>query len=136
MGSMVLTGEFLSLNASDLSTYTSKAELAVEVEEKDVTTYGSAGWKENLGGLKSGNLGIEFKQSFTAAELDAIMWPLLGTKVAFVVKPVAGTTTTSNPAYSGTVLIKGWNPITGSVGDAATVSVAFPTSGAVTRTTA
>lgn len=136
MGSMVLTGEFLSLNGTDVSAYTKKAEVAVEVEEKDTTTYGSAGWKENIGGLKSGNIGVEFLNSFTAAELDAIMWPLLGTKVAFVVKPVAGTTTTSNPAYSGTVLIKGWTPIGGSVGDVATVSQTFPTSGAVTRTTA
>jgi hypothetical protein len=43
---------------------------------------------------------------------------------------------TSNPKYTGNLLIKAWNPITGSVGDEASVSVSYPTSGAVTRATA
>jgi hypothetical protein len=43
---------------------------------------------------------------------------------------------TSNPKYTGSVLIKSWNPIEGSVGDEASVGVSYPTSGAVTRATA
>jgi hypothetical protein len=133
---MVLLAEYLSINANVLNAFTKKAELTVEVEEKDVTNYASLGWKEVIGGIKSGELGCEFLQDFAAAQLDAIMWPLLGTVVPFEARADQGVASTSNPKYTGSILINGWNPITGSVGDEATVSMSFPTSGAVTRATA
>lgn len=133
MAKMVLLAEFVSINANDVKSFTTKAELSVEVDEKDMTNYGSLGWKEVLGGLKSGSLGLEFKQDPAAAALDSIMWPLMGTVVPFEVRLDQAAVGASNPKYTGNVLIKGWNPITGSVGDDATVSVSFPTSGAVTR---
>lgn len=135
MPKMVLLAEYLSINANVLNTYTKKAELTVEVEEKDVTNYASLGWKEVLGGLKSAELSCEFLQSFTTAELDAIMWPLLGTVVPFEVRADQAAVGISNPKYTGSILVTGWNPLTGSVGDEATVSQGFPTSGAVTRAT-
>ncbi|KJS60657.1 phage tail tube protein [Streptomyces rubellomurinus] len=135
MPTMVLTAEYLSLNGSPLSEWTKKAELAVEVEEKDVTTYASQGWKTVIGGLKSGTLACEFVQDFAAAKLDSIMWPLLGQVVAFEVRPDQAVASTSNPKYTGNVLVKEWSPINGSVGDEATVGVSYPTSGAVTRAT-
>jgi hypothetical protein len=132
---MVLLAEYLSINSNDLSEFTKKAELQVEVEEKDVTNYKSLGWKEVVGGLKSGEVGCEFLQDFAATKLDAIMWPLLGTVVPFEVRADQAVVGVSNPKYTGSMLIKGWNPVTGSVGDEATVSVSFPTSGAVVRAT-
>jgi hypothetical protein len=132
---MVLLAEYLSINANVLNTFTKKAELSVEVEEKDVTNYASLGWKEVVGGLKSGELGCEFLQDFAASQLDAIMWPLLGTVVPFEVRADQAAVGTSNPKYTGSILINGWNPVTGSVGDEATVSLGFPTSGAVVRAT-
>lgn len=136
MAKMILLAAFVSLNGTDLSEYTRKAELTVEVEDKDVTTYASLGWKEVLGGLKSGELGLEFLQDVAATEVDSVMWPLLGTVVPFVVRLDSSAVGTSNPQWSGSVLINGWNPIEGSVGDEASVSVGYPTSGAVTRAVA
>jgi hypothetical protein len=136
MPKMVLLAEYVALNGTDLSSYASKAELTTKVEEKDVTTYGSLGWKELLGGLKSGELGLEFMQDVAAAALDSIMWPLLGTVVTFEVRLSNSAVGTSNPKYTGSVLINGWSPIQGSVGDEAKVGVSYPTSGAVTRATA
>lgn len=135
MAKMVLLAQYIGLNGTDLSTYGVKGELSVEVEEKDVTTYGSLGWKEVLGGLKSGTLGLEFKQDFATTKLDSIMWPLLGTVVTFEVRADQAAVGISNPKYTGSVLVKEWNPIQGGVGDDATVGVSFPTSGAVTRAT-
>lgn len=136
MAKMVLLAQFLSINGTTLNSYTKKAELTVEVEDKDVTNYASLGWKEVLGGLKSAELSAEFLQDFAASQLDAIMWPLLGTVVPFEVRADQAAVGASNPKYTGNILIKGWNPIEGSVGDEATVSLSFPTSGAVTRATA
>lgn len=136
MPKMVLLAQYVSLNAVDLSEYTRKCELAVEVEDKDVTTYTSLGWKQVLGGLKSAELGIEFLQDFAATKLDSIIWPLLGTVVPFEVRADQAAVGTGNPKYTGSVLINGWNPLEGSIGDEASVSVGYPTSGAVTRATA
>ena len=136
MPKMVLLAQYLSINSNVLNTYTRKAELTTEVEEKDVTTYASLGWKEVLGGIKSGELGCEFLQDVAAAALDSIMWPLLGQVVPFEVRADQAAVGTSNPKYTGSILISGWNPITGSVGDENTVSLNFPTSGAVVRATA
>lgn len=136
MPKMVLLAQYLSINGQALNSSTKKAELSVEVEDKDVTNFASQGWKEVLGGLKSGELAVEFYQDFAASQLDAIMWPLLGTVVPFEVRADQGVASTSNPKWTGNILIKGWNPIQGSVGDEATVGLTFPTSGAVTRATA
>lgn len=133
MPKMVLLAQYLSLNGTDVSAHTRKAELSTEVEDKDVTTYGSLGWKVVLGGLKSGELGIEFLQDVAAASIDSIMWPLFGSVVTFEVRADQAAVGASNPKYTGSCLIKQWNPIEGGVGDEASVSVTYPTSGAVAR---
>jgi hypothetical protein len=130
---MVLTASYLSLNGVDRSSSTSKIELATEVEEKDVTTFASLGWVELLGGLKSGSLSCGFKQDVADAALDDTMWALFGTVVPFEVRLSNAAVSANNPKYTGSVLIKEWKPIAGSVGDVAEVEVEFPTSGAVTR---
>jgi hypothetical protein len=130
---MVLTAAYVNLNSTDLSAYGAKAELAVEVEEKEVTTFASLGWKEVLGGIKSGTLQVSFKQDVAAAAIDSIMWPLLGTVVTFEVRLTQSAVGASNPKYTGSVLVKSWTPLSGSVGDVAELDVSYPTSGAVTR---
>jgi hypothetical protein len=66
MAKMALLASYCSINAVDVSAYTSKIELTTEVEEKDVTTFASLGWKEVIGGLKSGSLALTFKQDVAA----------------------------------------------------------------------
>jgi len=133
---MVLVSTFLSLNGTDLSAYTNKTEASFEVEEKDVTTFGSGGWKVLLGGLKSGGLAVAWKNSIIVAELDSILWPLFGTVVTFEVRGTSAVVGTSNPKYTGSVLVKSLMPIGGSVGDVNEQSQTFPTSGAAVRATA
>ncbi|MFD9706211.1 hypothetical protein [Lentzea sp. NPDC059081] len=133
---MILTASYLSLAGTNMSDHTNKIELVAEVEEKDVTTFASLGWVEVKGGLKKGSLSAGFLQDVAAAAIDSIMWPLLGTVVAFEVRLDNAVVGTSNPKYTGSVLIKKWTPISGNVGDVATVDVEYPTSGAITRATA
>ena len=136
MPKMVLLASYLELNSVDRSSWCSKVELTVEVEEKDVTTFTSLGWKEVLGGIKSGGLAITFKNDVGDNQLDETMWALLGTVTTFAVRADNAAVGTSNPQYGGSVLIKNWNPINGSVGDVNEASYTYPTSGAVARTTA
>ena len=136
MAKMVLTASYLALNGTDLSDHTSKIQLSVEVEEKDVTTFASSGWVEVIGGLKSGSLAVMFKQDIADNNIDETMWGLLGTVVTFEVRLTNSAVGASNPKYTGSVLVSQWSPISGNVGDTAEVDVTFPTSGAVSRAVA
>lgn len=138
MAKMVLLASYVSIAANDLSDRCSKIELTAEIEEQDVTTFASFGWKESLGGLASGSLALTFKQDVAATELDSIMWPLFLTRVpqAFEVRLDNAAVGASNPKYTGEVGIYQWSPISGDVGDVAEAETEFPTSGVVTRATA
>lgn len=136
MGKQVLKNCYINLASNDLSANVSKVEFDDVFEEKDVTTYGSNGAKEVLAGLESGTVAITFKNDFAAGALDSIMWGLRGTVVTFEIRPTQAVRGTSNPAYTGSILIKEWKPIAGSPGDVAEVSVSYPTSGVPARQTA
>lgn len=138
MAKMILRAAYLAIGGTDVSTYTSKAELKAEVEDKDVTTYGSSGWKELLPGLASGGLDLEFKQDVTDNLLDEIMWTffIAFAVVTFEVRLSNAIVGVSNPKYTGSLVVKEWNPIQGGVGDEASVTVSYPTTGAITRAVA
>lgn len=135
MAKFVLTAGYVALNSTDLSSYCSSIQLQIEAESKETTTFGSNGWHEELSGIKSASLALQFKQDVAAAALDSIMFPLFATVVTFEVRAVSTTVTTSNPKYTGSINVKQWNPIAGGVGDVAEVSVTYPTTGAVSRGT-
>lgn len=137
MAMMVLTAAYISITGpGTLHDRCSKAELTIDVEEKDTTTFASLGWKESLGGLKSGSLALSLKQDIIDDGLDEDFWAILGTVVTFEVRLTQSAVSTSNPKYTGSVLIKEWKPLNGQVGDLAELDVTFPTSGVVTRATA
>lgn len=135
MAAFVLTDAYIALNGSDRSAYIKQVALNVETAEQDVTDFADAGWTVPISGLKSGSLALTFNQDVAASQIDSIMWPLLGTTVSFEVRATNAAVGASNPKYTGSILVTSWNPITGSVGDVAEVSVTYPVSGAVTRAT-
>lgn len=136
MAKTVLTQCFVELNSVDYSSNVSKVEFDDQFEEKDTTTFGSGGAKEVLAGLESGTLAITFKNDFAASALDSALWALRGTVIGANIRPTQAATSSSNPSYQFSVLVKEWKPIGASVGDVAEVSVSWPMSGTVTRTNA
>ena len=136
MAKSVLLASFISINAVDLSAFASKIELKVECEDQDVTTFASGGWNERLAGLKSFELGVTWKQDVAASQLDSQLWALFATITSFEVRLSNGVVGTSNPKYTGSVLIKEHSPVNGSVGDVAEMDVSYPGSGALSRATA
>lgn len=136
MAKRVLLAEFVSINGTDLSSYLTKGELGLESDAQETTNYGSGGWKEFLGGLKSGELSLDYLNDVAAAAIDSIMWPLFGTVVPFVVRVDNTAVSASNPQYSGSILVKEWKPIGGGVGDVNGAGVSYPTTGAVSRAVA
>lgn len=136
MAAFTLTNPYVYINgASDISSYVRAVTLDVQVETPDTTTASSTAWKSAAAGLKSATIQLELNQDVAASALDSIVWPLLGTTVAFQVNAASSTTSTSNPKWTGNMIVNGWQPVKGSVGDVATISVTFPVTGAVTRAT-
>ena len=132
MAIFALTSEVVTINSVDYAAYCKSATLTIDAASLDTTDFASAGWTEAIGGLKSGTLAIELMDDFAAGEVDADLYALLGTVVAFTIKPTSATVGAANPNYTGNVLITG-HSLGGSVGDLATKSLSFPITGAVTR---
>lgn len=137
MAKYVVTGNKVTINGVDLSSSIARAELSMNVADVDVTDFGSAGYTELIGGLKSGTVSIDFHQDYANASVESTIFPLLGTIATAVIIAGNGTAASSTtPAYTATVLVNNWNPVSGAVGDLSTVSVTWPTSGAVSKATA
>lgn len=137
MAKYVVTGNKVSINGVDLSSSIARAEIAMTVADVDATDFASGGYTELVGGLKSGSVSIDFHQDYAAASVDATIFPLIGSIATAVIIAGNGTAASSTtPAYTATVLVNGWNPVAGAVGDLSTVSVTWPTSGAISKATA
>jgi hypothetical protein len=133
----VVTGNKVTINGTDLSSSVARAEIAMNVADVDVTDFGSAGYTELIGGLKSGTVSIDFHQDYASGSVEATIFPLLGSIATAVIIAGNGTAASSaTPAYTATVLVNNWNPVSGAVGDLSTVSVTWPTSGVITKATA
>lgn len=136
MAAFALTDCYVALNGTDRSAHVKQMTLQVDAATLDVTDFADAGWTANIAGIKSGTLNLSFNQDMAASSIDSILFALLGTVVTFEVRATNAAVSTSNAKYTGSVLVNGWTPLDGSVGDLASVSVSFPLSGAVTRATA
>ena len=132
MGVYALTSQYTSINSVDYSGDLKSSTLVVDAAQLDTTDFASGGWVEYIGGLKSGTLALEFQDDVADSVLDDEWWALLGTVVAFEVRPTSASVGAGNPKYTGNVLIT-THSIGGSVGDLAMKSVTVPTSGAITR---
>ena len=137
MAKYVVTGTQVSLNGTDLSSNCARAELVISAAEVDTTDFGSAGFTEVIGGLKSGQVSLDFHSDFGSGAVSATFQDLVGT--IGTVTLIAGNGTAASaetPVYTAEVLINSFTPISGAVGDLSTFSVTFPTSGEITYATA
>lgn len=137
MAKYVVTGNKVTINGTNLSSSVARAELVINVADVDVTSFGSSGYTELTAGLKSGSISIDFHQDYAASSVEATIFPLIGTLATAVIIAGNGTAASSTtPAYTAICLVNQWNPVAGAVGDLSTVSVTWPTSGAITKATA
>lgn len=137
MAKFVATGTKVTLNSSDISSSCARAELVINAAEVTTTDFGSAGWTEVIGGLKSGSVSLDFHADFGAGAVSTLFKDLVGTIGTVVLIAANGTAASATtPAYTATVLVNSFTPIAGAVGDLSTFSVTFPTTGAVSYATA
>lgn len=135
MPKMALLAQYVEIDSVDMSDRIKTARVTVEVNQLDATTFGGDGWKEVVGGLKTGGLEIEWTDDFEASGgVDGFIWDRLGTNVPFEIRPDDAAVGTNNPSFTGECLVAG-TQVGGTVGELAMKSTNFPTSGTVVRAT-
>ncbi len=132
MAKYVVTDATLSINGEDVSDAVAQAELTQTAAEVDVTDFGSGGNTEVIGGLKSGSLSFDIHQDYGTGGVSAVLQDLVGTIGTFVVTPNGTTPSSENPEFTAECLITTVTFVSGSVGDLATASYTFPTTGGIT----
>jgi hypothetical protein len=76
---------------------------------------------------------ITFNQDYVDNGIDEVLFGLLGTVTAIVVKPTSAAKSAANPEWTFSALVTQWAPLSGAVGDLAEVKAQWPITGAVTR---
>jgi hypothetical protein len=136
MAKLVFLNGYVQIAGTDLSDHASDITLELVKEQVDVTAMG-ADAHQWLGGLENDKLTVTFWQDFAASEVDATLYPIwaAGTAVAFKVAANTSSISSTNPSYSGSVILSDYQPIAGKVGTGLSSAVTFMVSGTVTRGT-
>ena len=134
MSKLVMTNPKITVNSVDLTGYIAQVTLDLSFAEVSTTAFGSSA-NTRIGGLGDHSFTASFHQSFAASLVEQTIYPLLNGTTNITVKPVNSTTTTTNPEYQFTVLVNGWTPVNGAVGELLTADVTWPVSGGITKAT-
>jgi len=136
MAKFVATDYKVSINGTDFSQSIAQVNLEISSDDVETTAFGGT-FRTRIGGLKDGTLQLDFMQDFGSASVDAVLFPLIqnNSLATVVITPTSGTVSATNPSYTALCLVNQYTPFASSVGDLATLSVSWPTSGTVTRGT-
>ena len=134
MAVIVLKDAFVSVGGVDVSTRTNSVTLNYEIDSVETTSFGDTG-HQFIGGLQNVSCEVSLHQDYAAANVEATLYPLVGTTTTVIVKPVNTTTSATNPAYTLTgTYLAAHTPVAGAVGELAMTSVTF-TGGTISKAT-
>jgi hypothetical protein len=135
MAVTVLINPQIVVNSVDLTNHIDTVKLEEKFADVDTTAFGGGGSKTRTAGLGDHAVTLNFQQDFAGSSVEATIAPLVGTTTSITVKPLNATTSSTNPAYTFTVLVNDWTPLDGKVGELSMASVTWPISGVVTKAT-
>jgi hypothetical protein len=132
---LALLNQYFLLNAVDLSDHIRGATLAVNAAQLNSEAMGDS-WEEVTTGLKAGTINFEVLDDFALSSIDATIWAAFnaGTNVAWEMRPVNASRSTTNPGYTGSIHPSEYK-LGGSINTMAMKSLTWKLSGAVTRNT-
>ena len=129
----------VSVNSIDLTTYVTNVDFvqAVDQVESTAMSASSTNGHQYIGGLQNNSLTISFNQDFSASKVHATLTALVGTQTTVTVKHDSAATGVTNPilTLSNTTMTE-YHPVTGAVGDLATVGAITFNGGLYTAPTA
>jgi len=134
MAVLVLKDASITINSVALSDHANSVTVNYEVDSVEVTAFGSGG-HVFTGGLQNNSIDIELMQDFAAANVEATVYPLVGTTTTVVIKPTSSAVSSTNPSYTITgTFLAAHTPVAGAVGELAMTSLSF-TGGTLVKAT-
>ena len=140
MARLVLTDASVVVNGINLSEFITSVALSTSEDVIETTGMSSTGARTRLSGLADNSLALEFNQDFATSApevtINAVGSSLVGTNVTVVIKPTSAAVGVANPSYTFSCVVAEWQPLSGAVGELATVSATWPISGTITKAVA
>jgi hypothetical protein len=134
MAVLTLTNAYVSVNSVVLSDHATSVTVNYEIDSVETTTFGSSG-HTFTGGLQNNSIEVEFNQDYATSNVEATIYPLVGTTTTVIIKPNGATTSTTNPSYTiSSAYLSASNPVMGAVGELAKMSLTF-TGGTIVKAT-
>jgi len=100
-----------------------------------VTAFGSTG-HIFAGGLQNNSCEISLMQDYAATNVEATIYPLVGTTTTLAIKASSSATSATNPLYTiSSAFLSAHTPVAGAVGEVAMTTLSF-TGGTIVKTTA
>lgn len=125
MAVLVLTNAYISVNSVVLSDHGNNVTVNYEVDQIEVTAFGDGGHKFT-GGLQNNSIEMTLNQDFATSNVEATIYPLVGTTTTVIIKPNGATTGATNPSYTITnAYLAAHTPVAGAVGELAQTTLTF-----------
>ena len=135
MAVFVLKDASLVVNSINLSAYVSSITLDYAVDAVAADGMAATNGHVFLGGLQNNSLAVTLNQDFAASTVAATLDALIGTTTTVVIKPTSAAVGATNPTYTiSNAFLAATQPVNGSVGDLAQMSVTFQ-GGTLAKTT-
>ena len=137
MARLVLTDASVTINGVNLSEFITSISLSTSEDVVDTTGMAAGGARTRVSGLADNSVTIEFNNDYATGgpevSINAVGSSLVGTNTTVVVKPTSAAVSATNPSYTFSCVVAEWQPLSGAVGELATVSTTWPISGVVTK---
>lgn len=125
MAQIVLTDVAVTINSIDLASRATNVVITYEKEAVEVTAFGDNS-RKFTGGLGNVTADVTLNQDFAAANVEATVYPLVGTTTTVVFKPTSSAVSATNPSYTITgAYLASHTPINGAVGELSTTELSF-----------
>lgn len=135
MANRVITNGYLSVNSVNLSAFVRSMTLNWGAEMQDDTAMGDSA-RSRISGLKDFSIDVEFFQDYASGAVDATLFALVGgSPVAVEVRGDGGSVSSTNPKYTGNVIVESYQPVVGAVGENQMAPVRLTGVGTLTRAT-
>lgn len=135
MAKQVFLNAVVTVNGTDFSDHIASVTIDQSADEIETTAFGTAGWRTRVAGLKDGSVQLDWHQDF-ASSVDATLSSAWGAVGTVTVIPNGTAVSATNPKWTCPVVLSGYSPVAGSVGDLLTFSTTWAAAGAFTRGTA
>lgn len=134
MAKMILNDCYLSVATIDLSNRVRSLTMELKGDVIDATTMSNT-YKDKLAGFVDWKVTVEFAQDYAAANVDATLFPLVGTSCALVIRPDSAAKGAGNPEFTGNGILVEYSPIAGKVSELNATKCTFEGTATLSRGT-